>query len=532
VRRNVGAASAAISRALPRAQRLLQSLFIAGALTACATNPEPLPEDTARERLADLEALFNEQEPIESPLTLADAMARAIKYNVDARVELMSKALAQRDLDLSKVDLLPALTVSAGYRDRSNVNAFSSESIITGQQSLEPSTSEEQERTEADATLVWNALDFGVSYVSAQQRSDTVLIAEERRRKAIQNIIQDVNFAYWQALAAQTLGPELEILLLDMQKQLEDTEAAQQSGALDPRRGARDRDTLLTALRELTRLRNELALARRELTRLMNVKPGTDFTLEPMDEEMLIPVVEPSPSEVEQTALTHRPELREEDYRKRIDVRDVRKAILRMLPGLEIELGAAYDSNDFLVNNDWTFAGVRIVWNLFNVLSGPRAKAAAEARVGRDDLRRMALSMAVLAQLHVAYERLRTARAEYDITSRLASVNERIVDQQRARRNAAAADAMTETRARARAFIAALQKEQAFAELQNAAGRIQNSIGLDPMPKAVESHDVEALAGAIARHQKALDMYLASPASACRDGDSCPEAGADNLALF
>lgn len=517
---------------MPRPSLLIAAL-VSLLTAACATAPQSLPEQAAQERMSDLQALFNDQESIDGPLTLSDAIARAVKYNVDARVELMSQALARRDLDLSSVDLLPSLVATAGYSKRSNVNAFSSESIVSGRQSLEPSTSQEKERLEADATLVWNVLDFGVSYATAHQRADEVLVAEERRRKALQNIVQDVNFAYWQALAAQRLSPEIDALLVDIDDQLQETRDAVSSGAMDPIRGTRDQDTLLTARRDLGRLRHELELARSDLVRLMNVAPGTDFKLAPTEEERKVPEVARAAEDVEETALTQRPELREEDYRRRIDALDVRKAMLRMLPGVEVKAGVSYDSNDFLVNNEWSFAGVRVVWNLFNLFSGPAARAEAESRVRRDDMRRMALSMAVLAQLHVAYERLRVARARYDITSRLADVNERISKQYGARMAAQAGDAMADLAARTRAAITALQSEQAFAELQNAVGRIQNSIGMDPMPAAVQSRDVQGLSEAIAQHQRALDDYLATPLShECREDKACPEAGTGSLALF
>jgi len=503
---------------------------LAAALTAaCATTPQPLPEEAARQRLSDMAALFDSQESIRAPLTLADAMARAVKYNVDARVALMNEALARRDLDLASVDLLPTLAASAGYSDRSNDDALSMESVETGSQSLEPSTFTERDIAEANAELVWNALDFGVSYVTARQHTDQVLIAEQRRRKALQNIIQDVNFAYWRALAAQELGPRLAALLKDIRRQLDSNRAAREAGDVDPREAARERDKLLTAMWDLNRLRSELELARSELARLMNVAPGTRFTLAPTEAERELPRVARAPGELEEMALVQRPELRREDYRRRIDALEVRKALLRMLPGVEVDLGAAYDSNDFLVNNEWSFAGVRVVWNLFNVFTGPAARAEARTRVALDDMRRMALSMAVLTQLHVAYERLRAARARYDISSRLAVVSDRISGRYGGRAAAPSSDATTEVMARARALGAVLQREQAFAALHNAVGRIQNSLGMDAMPGAVRSRELENLSEAIARRQSALDDYLAIPGNAdCGDGGSCPGA----LALY
>lgn len=53
---------------------------------------------------------------------------------------------------------------------------------------------------------------------------------------------------------------------------------------------------------------------------------------------------------LETEALASRPELREQDYQTRISSAETRKAMLRMLPGLEFSAGGHYDSNSFLVN--------------------------------------------------------------------------------------------------------------------------------------------------------------------------------------
>lgn len=71
------------------------------------------------------------------------------------------------------------MAAEAGYVTRSNVSASSSRSIQSGQESLEPSTSQDRNRRCADLTMVWNVLDFGVSYVTAKQQSDQRWIAED-----------------------------------------------------------------------------------------------------------------------------------------------------------------------------------------------------------------------------------------------------------------------------------------------------------------------------------------------------------------
>ena len=82
---------------------------------------------------------------------------------------------------------------------------------------------------------------------------------------------------------------------------------------------------------------------------------------------------------LEQEALANRPELREQDYQTRISAAETRKAMLRLLPGLEFSAGGHYDSNSFLVDNRWADYGAKVTWNLFNVLSAPAAIDAAKA---------------------------------------------------------------------------------------------------------------------------------------------------------
>src|SRR6478609_457859 len=71
------------------------------ALTGCAVAPQPFEAQQNKDRATDLiQRVAADQEPVTGPIDLYEAMARAIKYNLDSRVELMSLALAKRDLDL------------------------------------------------------------------------------------------------------------------------------------------------------------------------------------------------------------------------------------------------------------------------------------------------------------------------------------------------------------------------------------------------------------------------------------------------
>ena len=186
--------------------KILMGVATAALLSGCSVTPKPLaPSELAMRAQQNAVDVTANQEPVGSEISLYDAMARALKYNLDYKVELMDEALKVRELNLSKFDMLPQLVASGGYFGRSNYSGASSLSLLTRRQSLEPSTSSERNIFSGDLTLSWDVLDFGLSYVRAQQKSDEVLISLERRRKVANRIIEDVRTSYWRAVSAERL---------------------------------------------------------------------------------------------------------------------------------------------------------------------------------------------------------------------------------------------------------------------------------------------------------------------------------------
>ena len=166
-------------------------------LAGCSMNPVKVTPDEIAERVRNDQAqMYKDQVPVSGRISYSDALARALKYNLDYRLKLMESTLARGLLDVSAADLLPKLTTDAGYNNRSNDSGGTSIGIEDRVISLRPSTSEERSHYYGRATLSWNALDFGLSYYRAKQAGDEVNIADERRRKILQNIVQDVRNAY------------------------------------------------------------------------------------------------------------------------------------------------------------------------------------------------------------------------------------------------------------------------------------------------------------------------------------------------
>lgn len=471
-------------------------------LAGCAVQPRPMSSDERQAMLRDDQKLmFADQEPVKKPITLEAAMARALKYNLDHRVKLMSEALAKRQLDMSNVDLLPKLAAKAGYTTRDNVLASSSEDIVSGTQSLVPSTSTEKQLHHADLSFSWNILDFGVSYYGAQQQADRVLVAEQERRKVIQMLMQQVRQAYWQAVGAQRLESQIEPLLAQAQKALDNSQTIEKEGLSSPLSELSYQRELLDLVLQLQSIRDQLLQAKPKLAAIMNIKPGQKFTLAAPD-KFQVPQLAIAPDKLEQVALTTRPEIVEAGYKERIGLNETHKAMARLLPGVEVNLGAHYDSNKFLVNDSWRDAGLQVSWNLLNVLNASRIKAAAKAQYDLARERRLALNMAVLTQVHVAWIDYTGQQKRFALVQQLDKVEQSILNHTR---NAAAASAkgrMSEIRAATSALMAELRLYQSYASLQGAYGQMVASLGLDPVPKAVKGYDLQTLEQAISKTER------------------------------
>jgi outer membrane protein TolC len=481
--------------------------FAALALAGCAITPTPTTEAEVSKRVTDDRAkMFVDQEAVRGPMSYSEVAARALKYNQDFRLKAMEGALSQGQLDVARWDMFPRMLLNAGYVTRSPADGSRTQTVETGFESLFHQTSTERTRSIASAEFSWNVLDFGVSYYRARQQADQVMIAEERKRKVVQNILVDSRNAYWRALGAQRLSGRIDALLERSRKALDDARRIEQQGLMPQPQVLAYQRALLDAIVLLQYRRQELELAKQELAALMNLPPGTPFTL--VDAEMVrLPAAPTNLAQLEEIALNRRPELREEDYRSRITASEVRRAIVSALPGLSIDVSGRYDSNRFLLDNSWVDGGLRLGMNLFRLASIPSLMRANEAQKQVDEARRMAQAMAIMTQVRVATLRFGLTVSEYEQVATSASVDERILGYARSAATARAEGELEVIRNEARALLSEYQRHIAYANAQAAWGRIYNSLGYDvdpPPPGAGVAEVASAIDRSLSQWQQSV----------------------------
>ncbi|MNQ54515.1 Outer membrane efflux protein [compost metagenome] len=482
-------------------------------LSACSQlEPKAITEEENRQRIVNDQArMYQNQEPVTAPITFYEAAARALKYNLDYRLKLMESALASDLRDVSSHEMLPRLVASAGYAGRNNDSGGTSIGIEDREESLRPSTSEDRYRTLSGLGLSWSLLDFGVAYYRTQQKADQMLMAEERRRKVAQNVMQDVRNAYWRALAAQRLMPEVDQLLMRTHRALTQAREAETRGLLPRQEILAYQRALLDSVYLLTVRRQDLEFAQAELSALMSLPPGTRMVLADQPAPSL-PALNTGIDQLELLSLQNRPEIMEEWYRKRVNEKDLKIAKAQLWPNVTVDYGYRYDSNSLAYNNDWMSTGVQVSMNLLRLLQLPALNAAQASQSETDDSRRVALSMAILTQVRVGTLRYQLARQEVEFTDESLRVDQNLLDYAHAAESTNLGSELEVIRAEGRFLLSRYQREAAYSSAQAAWGRLYNSIGLDILPAEIDKHDIKTLAREINRtlHEQEQKHLLAT----------------------
>lgn len=481
----------------PAAPRLVARATLLGALLllgACNLRPEPITADQHLDRArADFAALQKNYIPHEGRLDLATAIARTLKYNYDTQLAKAETTLQERQVDLAFAQMLPRLAADAGYNWRTNHNSARSVSERTGLTSLDYSYSEEPRHYNADLELSWNLLDAGVSYFQAKQQGYRALVALERRRKVIENILRSVTDTYWRAAAAEELLPQVDPLLARAQKVLDGSRAASRNG-LQPQLATLDfQHNLLQVITELHHMRADLTDAKIQLASLINVPPTQKLVLVPVSGTLAPQSLNLDMSRLEETGLALRPELRVEAYQEKIDRQDIYKEMIRMMPGIGVLGSVNYDSNRYLYNNAWGVLGVRATWNLISLIQGPKAIAVAEQSLEITQQRRLALSVAALTQINLTYRQYLSTLDDLKMAEQAAEVEGEI---QKYARNAGDAGSESEAEVLRRnlsGLVARLQRDRSAAAVHTALAGVYSSVGVDLVPPSADFDDLPTL---------------------------------------
>lgn len=491
-------------------------------LSACGTvSLQPLTQqELARQTAADRNAAYAGIEPLTGELSMDEAIARALKYNLDRRTKMMEEALALNQLDAASWDMLPRLTASAGYSSRSKNLVTRSEDSVTGLPSLaNPYISSERSHAAYDLGLTWNLLDFGMSYVFAKQQGDRVMIATERRRKAMHTLIQDVRTAFWRTASAQKLRDDVRKAINLAEDALQDARRAETERVRSPIDALRYQRQLLENLRLLESIEQELSAGRIELASLMNLPLNQDFRVQEPADNVDASLLEVPVQRMEEIAVTQNGDIREQFYTSRIAVEETRRTMLRMFPNLSFNYNIKYDTDRFLINNQWNDTGLQLSYNLLNLLSAPTQKKLAEAGVKLADQRRIAAQMTVLTQVHLSRLAYQTAYRQYVRADQVWQADAKIAEHIRNRETAETQSKLEQVANSTTAILSLLRRYQSLSQVQGAGSKLQATMGLEPVIGSVTDVPLQELTRMIGESMRDWSKQLNSQPTAATAGE-------------
>ena len=462
------------------------------ALTSCSSrSPEPLAIDTleisAKEDIKKISEIREQNEILKNNLDidLYKAIALAIENNKDIKIKLFETALANQQLEDIKFDMLPSMSADAGYtgseKYQSSTSATVGSNDTAGSKGSSYSTSRTKDVFEQNVGFAWNALDFGLSYIRAGQSADRYLIAKEIEKKSTNNIAKEVIQAYWNALSAQKLIKKYDPLIKKVNQALGDSRKIEEMLLQKPMDALLYQKELLDIKRALISQRQTLINAKITLGGLMGLLPNQEYNL--VKTSKPINILDMKLKNMERHALINRTELLENRYQERISLAETKAGIRSLLPSFNLNASYTSSSNNYLQNKQNFEYGSSIGANLLNVFRAPSIKKVNEANTAIIREQRLALSMAVLSQVHLANIDFQMSMEEYETADRYYSVSKKIANQVRNAQKIARFGDLEIIREDASSLVAELRKDIAFAKMQYSVAQVYTSVGVDVVRK-------------------------------------------------
>ena len=413
-------------------------------------------------------------------LSVSQAVKRALDKNLDASVAALEAVLASNDVTLQKLNLLPSIRAKGTFSSRADEAASSSRSILTGTQSLEPSTSSDRNRRIANLEVQWNNLDAVISLLDKYVANNNELIALERLRKVKHNIERDVTAAFWKAYAYQQAQDEAIAVEKNLDRILNniETASAEKLTSIDD---SNDKIEGLTSVAQtLSQLKEEVSLSEIELKSLISL-PLTGQLILQANENTLDKthsnILKQDINALIQEALLQRPEMRENILTANIERENYRKEIMRSFPALELFAGYNYDTNSFLSDQDWNDFNVSLTQSIISILTLPKRADIAKDRRALADTQRLALTAAIIAQVHVAKMRVGIAEENYNRALSLYNAAKTKAHSDSSKYFEGSVSGYDKTVSKADYITRKLQKDLGFADFQEAYTELIASVG-------------------------------------------------------
>ncbi|NOY62253.1 MAG: TolC family protein [Gammaproteobacteria bacterium] len=427
---------------------------------------------------ADAEAIFDH------PLTLEEALDFGLRNNLTLRLAEFEKQLADDDVAVKKLEMLPNLNFEYGTSRRDSLRKTNAIDTNSGQVVPYDSVLETKTTTRGSLVLSWDVLDFMVASVRAKQAGLEREIFDWRLRRNAQKLALDITESYWKAAVAEDALDHIRKVEEELETQKSKIEIAIAEGRLDPI-AAKDAEVKLLELAlTIRQLQANLSKSRLELAKLMGLHQSVNFTLARTPIEPILAAL-PRPDELdisslETYALHNRPELFEQDMQVRIQREEARTALLRMFPGVNLFVGRYHDRNPLLFSNTWSNVGANLSLDLFQLPSSYARLKGSEREIEMVKAQRLMVTVGVLTQTNLALLNYAIRADRFLLLEDTYGLSEELLSMTRARAEVGKLSKLAVTQRLLEEMAAKLRRDEAVVDLLVAHKRLLTSIGVNP----------------------------------------------------
>ena len=446
---------------------------------SCSVMPKPIGNDEVQARVAsDNRKIYANQEPVASKLTLNDAIARAVKYNLDYKTRLIEQAASMMGYRAAFSEIFPNYNVNAHRVKRNNYYI----QISPNRQG--EATSQDRNRNIYDLDLSWNILDLGVSYYESKIKADEYYITKAKQSQMLSRLATDIRKYYWEAYAHEMVSREIDDIKNEINEAVNLSDKAVKNKVTDIQQALRYQRTILDKFKDLVNTSVALAESKYKLYALMNLPLDAKFYFKINNKfnNNILPKNLPKKLNVlEEYSLYNRTELREEDYKSRISLNEVYKARARMLPGIEFKYTDNYDSNTYILNNKWHEVSYGLTWNIVKLIANYQRSMEMQDRRKLAEMQRLALAAAVISQVGIAKANFYEISRGFNIKNRLYLTNQELEDVEIKKYKANLTHKLNLIEAKIYALESKSRMYLSFSNLQASAGELLYSIGYNPV---------------------------------------------------
>lgn len=449
-------------------------------LSACSLMPKPMTMDENIKRAdSDKQKIEANLSSVNGPLTLSHAISRSLQYNYDTEIARLETTQEERRMDLALNGMLPQLSASSGYDHRSNHNSAESKSQEDNVESLEYSYSEQLAHGNGNIGFTWNLMDAGISYFQAKQQGYRALIAVERRRKAINDLVRKVTNDYWRAKTAQDILPRLQPMIDQAETMMDQSKIVMENHMQSPTVLMDYQQSLLQTIRQMQKMKVDMITAQIDLASDIHADSNSHYVLATNAEDIHPVDLTNKVSELERIGLTMRPDIRIESYQQKIDRQDIYKEILKIMPGIGAVGNVNFDSNQLLYHNIWGEIGTHAAINLINLVNAPKQFAIAHGNIKISEQRRLALGLAIITQINLASAQYEMNLENMKTTSRIHDVGVNMEEVAQKTADAGFESESNRIRHQMIGMLTEISYSQSLALLQGNLADIYNSVGID-----------------------------------------------------